>query len=200
MKLVSRALDGDGANGASTDPSISAYGRCITFTSRRRIYPQVTRMVSTTSSWSTRWRWRPSRSTHSPTTTLRSSRATSKPSHWPGSRWGPPENTMFCTDDPSPEDKQPPSSLEPSTCLKRAGMKAWRLTRFSARTFGFRHPKETTSSSTMMTACSKADIDRVANIRVTQGCNPPATDRCCPDAVVTRGQMAAFNLGSLALR
>jgi hypothetical protein len=27
---------------------------------------------------------------------------------------------------------------------------------------------------------------------VTQGCNPPANDRFCPDDFVTRAQMAAF--------
>ncbi|MDX1450863.1 MAG: S-layer homology domain-containing protein, partial [Acidimicrobiia bacterium] len=36
------------------------------------------------------------------------------------------------------------------------------------------------------------DIDRLAAARITQGCNPPANTTFCPDAVVTRGQMAAF--------
>jgi hypothetical protein len=35
-------------------------------------------------------------------------------------------------------------------------------------------------------------IDRLRTAGVTQGCNPPINDRYCPDAFVTRGQMAAF--------
>ena len=36
------------------------------------------------------------------------------------------------------------------------------------------------------------DISWLANNEVTKGCNPPANDEFCPDANVTRGQMAAF--------
>lgn len=36
------------------------------------------------------------------------------------------------------------------------------------------------------------DIDRLAAAGITRGCNPPTNDRFCPDATVTRGQMAAF--------
>jgi hypothetical protein len=36
------------------------------------------------------------------------------------------------------------------------------------------------------------DINRLATAGITRGCNPPANDRFCPDAVVTRAQMAAF--------
>jgi hypothetical protein len=35
-------------------------------------------------------------------------------------------------------------------------------------------------------------INRLATAGVTQGCNPPANTRYCPDDFVTRGQMAAF--------
>ncbi len=38
----------------------------------------------------------------------------------------------------------------------------------------------------------EADINAVAQAGITRGCNPPANDRFCPDAPVTRGQMAAF--------
>jgi hypothetical protein len=38
----------------------------------------------------------------------------------------------------------------------------------------------------------EADIEWLSATGVTRGCNPPANDRFCPDAVVTRGQMAAF--------
>ncbi len=36
------------------------------------------------------------------------------------------------------------------------------------------------------------DIDLLGTAGVTRGCNPPVNDRFCPDALVTRGQMAAF--------
>jgi hypothetical protein len=36
------------------------------------------------------------------------------------------------------------------------------------------------------------DIDKLATAGVTMGCNPPTNDRFCPDATVTRAQMAAF--------
>jgi hypothetical protein len=35
-------------------------------------------------------------------------------------------------------------------------------------------------------------IEAIAAVGITAGCNPPANDRFCPDASVTRGQMAAF--------
>jgi hypothetical protein len=35
-------------------------------------------------------------------------------------------------------------------------------------------------------------INRLAEAGVTQGCNPPANDRFCPDRVMTRGEMAAM--------
>ena len=38
----------------------------------------------------------------------------------------------------------------------------------------------------------EADINRIAAVGITRGCNPPANDRFCPDDTVTRGQMAAF--------
>jgi hypothetical protein len=36
------------------------------------------------------------------------------------------------------------------------------------------------------------DIAWLASTGITKGCNPPTNDRFCPDASVTRGQMAAF--------
>ena len=38
----------------------------------------------------------------------------------------------------------------------------------------------------------EADINAIAGAGVTKGCNPPANDRYCPDAVVARGEMASF--------
>lgn len=37
-----------------------------------------------------------------------------------------------------------------------------------------------------------ADIEWLASVGITQGCNPPNNDHFCPTAPVTRGQMAAF--------
>ncbi|MGH8911346.1 MAG: TolB family protein [Acidimicrobiia bacterium] len=44
-----------------------------------------------------------------------------------------------------------------------------------------------------------ADINALAQADITKGCNPPANDRYCPDAIVTRGQMAAFLNRALGL-
>lgn len=38
----------------------------------------------------------------------------------------------------------------------------------------------------------QADINALANSGITRGCNPPVNTHFCPDAQVTRGQMAAF--------
>jgi hypothetical protein len=42
------------------------------------------------------------------------------------------------------------------------------------------------------TSVFEGAIDKLATAGVTIGCNPPANNRFCPDAFVTRGQMAAF--------
>lgn len=36
------------------------------------------------------------------------------------------------------------------------------------------------------------ELDLLGTSGIVRGCNPPANDRACPDALVTRGQMAAF--------
>jgi|GEM_PF-4043810 len=38
----------------------------------------------------------------------------------------------------------------------------------------------------------EADIEKLATAGITLGCNPPANSKFCPDALVTRGQLAAF--------
>ncbi|MEA2022748.1 MAG: N-acetylmuramoyl-L-alanine amidase [Actinomycetota bacterium] len=43
----------------------------------------------------------------------------------------------------------------------------------------------------------EADIERLAAAGITKGCNPPANTRFCPDANVTREQMAAFLVRAL---
>ena len=42
-------------------------------------------------------------------------------------------------------------------------------------------------------------IEAIAAADITKGCNPPENDRFCPDAAVTRGQMAAFLARALDL-
>ncbi len=49
------------------------------------------------------------------------------------------------------------------------------------------------------TSMFEDDIEWLAAAGVTAGCNPPGNDRYCPDAVVTRGQMAAFLVRQLGL-
>lgn len=41
------------------------------------------------------------------------------------------------------------------------------------------------------------DIDKLAAAGITKGCNPPTNDMFCPNASVTRGQMAAFLVRAL---
>lgn len=38
----------------------------------------------------------------------------------------------------------------------------------------------------------EADIEYLAELGITKGCNPPANDLYCPANIVTRGEMAAF--------
>ncbi|MGH8912496.1 MAG: S-layer homology domain-containing protein, partial [Acidimicrobiia bacterium] len=42
-------------------------------------------------------------------------------------------------------------------------------------------------------------IERIAALGITKGCNPPDNDLFCPDALVTRGQMAAFLTRTLGI-
>ena len=45
----------------------------------------------------------------------------------------------------------------------------------------------------------ESDIDAIAAAGITRGCNPPQNDRFCPDATVTRGEMAALLARALHL-
>ncbi|MCZ7533092.1 MAG: M15 family metallopeptidase [Acidimicrobiia bacterium] len=44
----------------------------------------------------------------------------------------------------------------------------------------------------------ESQIDAIAAVGVTLGCNPPASDHFCPDGIVTRAQMASFFIRALA--
>jgi ribosomal protein L30/L7E len=49
------------------------------------------------------------------------------------------------------------------------------------------------------TSIFEADIEKIAAAGITKGCNPPANDRFCANAYVTRGMMAAFLVRALGL-
>ena len=81
----------------------------------------------------------------------------------------PPVNDRFCPDQP----------------VTRGQMAA-----FLVRALGYPSAPSTfvdTSGSVF-----SAEIASLAEAGVTRGCNPPANTRYCPDAPVTRAQMAAF--------
>ena len=41
-------------------------------------------------------------------------------------------------------------------------------------------------------AVHQENIDQLARLGITRGCNPPTNDRYCPQRLITRGEMAAF--------
>ncbi|MEA2023398.1 MAG: M15 family metallopeptidase [Actinomycetota bacterium] len=45
----------------------------------------------------------------------------------------------------------------------------------------------------------EANIDFIAELGTTRGCNPPANDRYCPERLITRGELAAFLTRTLGL-
>lgn len=49
------------------------------------------------------------------------------------------------------------------------------------------------------TSVFEGDIELVAELGITRGCNPPFRDAYCPDDQITRGQMAAFLVRMLGL-
>ncbi len=88
----------------------------------------------------------------------------------------PPFADRFCPDDP----------------VTRGQMAA-----FLVRSLGLSAPGPSGFVDTAGTRFER-DIDAVAAAGITRGCNPPANDRYCPDAQVTRGQMAAFLVRAFA--
>jgi hypothetical protein len=83
----------------------------------------------------------------------------------------PPENDLFCPDD----------------VVTRAQMAA-----FLVRAFGYEAGAGSNRFGDDDGSVFEADIERLAEVGITRGCNPPENDLFCPDAPVTRGQMAAF--------
>ncbi len=83
----------------------------------------------------------------------------------------PPANDMFC----------------PLDVVTRGQMAAF-LVRALGYTAGAGSDRFTDDDGSVF----EADIERLAEAGVTKGCNPPANDMFCPNAPVTRAQMAAF--------
>ncbi len=83
----------------------------------------------------------------------------------------PPDNTLFC----------------PGSNVTRGQMAA-----FLVRARGYTAGAEANLFGDDDASIFELDIDRLGTAGVTRGCNPPVNDRFCPDALVTRGQMAAF--------
>lgn len=83
----------------------------------------------------------------------------------------PPDNTLFCPDGP----------------VTRGQMAA-----FLVRGLGYSDDGGGDLFTDTAGSVFRTDIDKLGTAGVTRGCNPPANDMFCPDADVTRGQMAAF--------
>jgi hypothetical protein len=83
----------------------------------------------------------------------------------------PPDNDMYC----------------PNAPVTRGQMAAF-LVRALGYTAGAGSDRFVDDNGSVF----EADIERLAEAGVTLGCNPPDNDMFCPNAPVTRGQMAAF--------
>ena len=91
----------------------------------------------------------------------------------------PPDNTLYCTD----------------ATVTRGAMAA-----FLVRAFGLPAGDGSIDFVDDNDSIFETDIEKLAYAGITQGCNPPANDRFCPDQAVTRGQMAAFMVRAFGLR
>ena len=83
----------------------------------------------------------------------------------------PPSNTRFC----------------PNASVTRGQMAA-----FLVRALGYTTNPPGDRFTDDNGSIFEADIEKLAAAGVTKGCNPPSNTRFCPNASVTRGQMAAF--------
>ncbi len=88
----------------------------------------------------------------------------------------PPSNTLFC----------------PGSTVTRGQMAA-----FLVRALDL--PDGGKAFTDVSDSVFEADINALAAAGITKGCNPPANTKFCPDAPVTRGQMAAFLVRALDL-
>lgn len=83
----------------------------------------------------------------------------------------PPENDRFC----------------PRDHVTRGQMAA-----FLVRAYGLTDTSSGSRFTDTANSVFLGDINRLAAAGITAGCNPPVNDRYCPDAPVTREQLAAF--------
>ncbi len=92
----------------------------------------------------------------------------------------PPANDQFCPDAP----------------VTRGQMAS-----FLSRVLGLdeRYPEPSSSFDDMIGSVFATDVARVADARLTLGCNPPANTEFCPDRAVTRAEMATFLTRALGL-
>jgi hypothetical protein len=90
----------------------------------------------------------------------------------------PPDNTLYCPDD----------------TVTRGAMAA-----FLARAFRLPASDGSIDFVDDNDSIFESDIEKLAFVGITKGCNPPTNDRFCPDDPVTRGQMAAFMVRSFGL-
>jgi LmbE family N-acetylglucosaminyl deacetylase len=90
----------------------------------------------------------------------------------------PPANDMFC----------------PNAFVTRGQMAA-----FLARFLGLTVVDPGVGFVDTGASVFEADILKLATAGITKGCNPPANDMFCPNAFVTRGQMAAFLVRAVGL-
>jgi hypothetical protein len=89
----------------------------------------------------------------------------------------PPANTSFCPDD----------------IMSRGQMAAMLARAFGLPTSGVDYFVDDTGHTFELA------INKIAQDGITLGCNPPGNDRFCPDALVTRDQMATFLTRALEL-
>ena len=67
------------------------------------------------------------------------------------------------------------------------------------RTFGYENPNGTDFFNDDEGNPFEVSINKLANARITIGCNPPDGDRYCPDRLLSRAEMATFFVRALDL-
>jgi hypothetical protein len=107
-----------------------------------------------------------------------------------------PGYEVTALDDPArlQVDIDHPSWYCPNDPVTRGQMAA-----FLTRAFGFADTDPGDRFVDDDTSIFESEIEAIAGEGVTFGCNPPDNDRFCPDAPVTRAQMAAFLARALGL-
>ena len=65
------------------------------------------------------------------------------------------------------------------------------------RTFGFAVPEGANTFSDDDASPFAGSIEAIAAVGVTLGCNPPTTDRFCPQRTLIRAEMASFMMRAI---